>query len=191
MVVKAKSLPTKVKPPIVKARKAAASAALRLIKPKAPADTKPRKLTEKEEILIECMGAGESASAAAFRAGYRDNGGYAYQFAKRPWVQDLIARAAAKNEAANDMTRKKFMDMLMDAFATAKLVAEPASMVSAAREIGRACGYYEPRKTELTITTEGNVVREKITSLTDKQLLDLINGPAPDTPQLPLAERAD
>ena len=42
------------------------------------------------------------------------------------------------------MTRKKVMDMLLESYDMAKLMAEPASMVSAAREIEKMCGYYAP-----------------------------------------------
>ena len=58
---------------------------------------------------------------------------------------------AQKYAEASQMTRKKVIDMQLEAFERAKLIDEPASMVSAAREIGKICGFYEPKKVELTV----------------------------------------
>ena len=76
------------------------------------------------------------------------------------------------------MTRKKVMDMHLEAFEMAKLMAEPASMVSAAREIGRMCGYYEPVKHTVDVNVKGEVAVRQLNAMSDSDLLKLITGGA-------------
>jgi phage terminase small subunit len=56
-------------------------------------------------------------------------------------------------------------------------MAEPASMVSAWREIGKMCGYYEPvtKKVDITVTQNGF---KRLERLSDAELLELISTPA-------------
>ena len=68
------------------------------------------------------------------------------------------------------------MDMLLESYDMAKLSAEPASMVSAAREIGRLCGYYEPRKVQLDVTVQGSIAMGRLNALSDAELLRLIES---------------
>jgi hypothetical protein len=68
------------------------------------------------------------------------------------------------------------MDMLIESFDMAKLMAEPASMVSAAREIGKMCGYYEPVRVKMDMTVNGEVAVRQLNAMTDGELLKLITG---------------
>ena len=72
------------------------------------------------------------------------------------------------------MTRKKVMDMHLEAFDMAKMMAEPASMVSAAREIGRMCGYYEPVKQKIEVSVNGQIAVKRLESMSDEDLLKLV-----------------
>ena len=66
------------------------------------------------------------------------------------------------------------MDMLIEAYDTAKLLSEPASMVSAAREIGKMCGMYnEVKKVEVSVT--GDIMLYKMNQLSDEDLVRLIS----------------
>jgi hypothetical protein len=47
-------------------------------------------------------------------------------------------------------------------------------MVSAAREIGKMCGYYEPVKIKHEVSIEGKVVVERLNNMSDQDLLAFI-----------------
>lgn len=112
---------------------------------------------------------------AAARAGYGDGATYAYRLIHYPQAKALYAQEKALYEQAAQMSRKKVMDMLVEAYDMAKMTAEPSSMVAAAREIGKMCGYYiETKKVELSVN--GSVAIRKMEALSDEELLKMISG---------------
>jgi hypothetical protein len=136
-------------------------------------------LTELQKNFVKLWAQGESISSAAHRAGYADGGTYAYRLCRQPNVLMLYHEEKRLYEAAAGMSRKKVMDMLLEAYADAKMVNEPASMVSAAREIGRMCGYYEPTQHRVDVTVSGTVVHDRLNRLSDAELLKLITESSP------------
>lgn len=136
-------------------------------------------LTEKQRLFVQNWATGESVLSASNRAGYADGGTMAYRLVKMPNVLKLYHEEKAKYETVADMSRKKVMDMLVESYGMAKLMAEPASMVSAAREIGKMCGYYAPVETRIKVDVSGNIVLDRMNKLSDAELLKLINGDAP------------
>lgn len=144
----------------------------------APAPNRP--LTEKQREFVRHWAMGETILSAAYRAGYADGGTLAYKMAKDPVILRYYNQEKALYEQACAMSRKKVMDMLLEAYDVAKLVTEPASMVSAAREIGRMCGYYEPVKRTIDINVKGNVTVRQLERASDEDLLKLIKGEATD-----------
>ena len=131
-------------------------------------------LTEKQKLFAKLWASGENINTATARAGYENCHTYGYRLARQPNVLALYAEEKAKYEDAAQMTRKKVMDMLLESYAAAKMVSEPASMVSAAREIGKMCGYYEPVTRKLDITVNGNVINDRLNRMTDAEILDFI-----------------
>jgi hypothetical protein len=141
-------------------------------------------LTDKQRLFVKYWAEGESISSASARAGYADSGTLAYRMIKMPNVLALYQSYKAQYEEAGQMTREKVMDMLKESYDMAKLMAEPASMVGAAREIGKMCGYYAPVETRLKVDVNGNPLAQRLNSLSDADLLKLITGKGP-LPQLP------
>lgn len=137
--------------------------------------------TELQMRFIEEWAAGNSVNAAAMRAGYKDGGAAAYVLCTRPEVLAIYTKKVRAREVAAQITNKKFMDMLMEAYDMAKLQAEPMTMVAAAREIGKACGYYAP--VERKIHVEGNVVLDRINRMSDQDLAAILNTPEPQSAQ--------
>jgi phage terminase small subunit len=134
--------------------------------------TKP--LTEKQRLFVKFWAQGESILSASSKAGYNDGGTYAYRLARYPNVLRIYEEEKRLYAESCQMTRKQVMDGLMDAIEMAKLMAEPATMVSGWREIGKLCGYYEPVKRTLDINISGNIVHERMNRLSDAELLKLI-----------------
>lgn len=154
-------------------------------------------VTPKQHDFVRLWASGESILSASERAGFNDRGTTAYRLTKQANIQRLYHEEKAKYEAAADINRRKVMEMLMEAYDMAKLMAEPATMVSAAREIGKMCGYYAPSETRIKI--EGNVVMEKMAGLSDAELLDILlkqpehaaPAPAPDNTPLLVDETGE
>lgn len=144
-------------------------------------------LTDKQKAFVKLWAAGESIISASERAGYSDGGTYAYRLIRYPNVLSLYQEEKRKYEEAAGMSRKKVMDMLLESYEAAKMTNEPASMVSAAREIGKMCGYYEPTKHTVAVSVQGKVVVERLNRMSDADLLRAIT----DGNALDLVETTD
>lgn len=145
-------------------------------------------LTEMQRTFVKFWAEGESITSAMQRAGYNEQPSYGYRMAKMPNVLAEYQRIKAKFEEAAQMSRKKVMDMLVESYDMAKLMAEPASMVSAAREIGKMCGYYEPVKTKIEMTVNGQVVHKHMESMSDEDLVKFIAEAMAQASQVPVME---
>jgi len=132
-------------------------------------------LTEMQRSFVRFWASGESLMAAAKRAGYDDKSlTYAYRLCKQPNVLKLYEEEKRLYEEASQMTRKRVMDMLVEAYDMAKLMAEPSSMVGAAREIGKMCGYYEPVAKKIDITMNGKALTKRLDQMSDEDLAKMI-----------------
>ncbi len=141
--------------------------------------TDPNKpLTLQQREFAKLWASGESIASATVRAGYADEG-FGYRMARMPSILRVYQAEKAAYEQASQMTRKKVMDGLLEAVEMAKLMAEPATMVSGWREIGRMCGYYEPVKHTLDINIKGDVTLRQLNSMSDAELLKALHSEAP------------
>lgn len=135
-------------------------------------------LTEMQKLFVKFWAEGDTIPNAAVRAGYNNQPSIGYRMAKMPNILALKAKYAAEYEATVQMTKKKVMDMHLEAFEMAKLMAEPATMVSAAREVGKLCGYYEPKKVDINVNVNGNPMLDRMNRLSDAELLKFIESGA-------------
>lgn len=134
--------------------------------------TKP--LTDKQKAFVKFWAQGESIMTASVKAGYNDNAAIAYRMVRMPNVLALKAKYEAEWIEENQMTRKRVMDGMLEAIEMAKLMAEPATMISGWREIGKLCGYFAPVETRVKVDVTGNVVLDRLNSMTDAELLQVI-----------------
>ena len=150
-------------------------------------------LTGKQKAYALARARGESVPNAMAAAGYNEQPSYGYRLDKMPNVQALIRQEQALYAEAAQVDRKKVIDMQLEAYEMAKMMAEPATMVAAAREIGKICGLYEPKKVELTVS--GRVEHEihRFEAMSDAELLQVLaqgQSALPD-PSTPLLEASD
>jgi phage terminase small subunit len=150
-------------------------------------------LTQLQKAFVKLWASGETILSASIKAGYADGGTYAYRMVRMPNILKLYNEEKLAYEAAANMSRKKVMDMLVEAYDAAKILEEPASMVSAAREIGKMCGYYEPVTIKHQVTHDGKIVTERLNTMDDDQLLEFIAQQMaaiaqPQAPALPAPE---
>lgn len=150
-------------------------------------------LTTQQRLFVQHWAKGETIPNAMARAGYNDQPSYGYRMAKMPNVLALYNEEKAKYEEAAQMTRQRVMDGLLEAVEMAKLMAEPATMVSGWREIGKMCGYFEPKKVDINVNVTGNVIHQRLNQLTDAELLKIIQEqgaePLLDAPEYPPGRR--
>lgn len=132
--------------------------------------------TDKQRLFAKLWASGESIVSATARAGYENCPTYGYRLARQPNIISIYEAEKKLYEEAAQMTRKKVMDMLTESYEYAKLAGEPASMVSAAREIGKMCGYYEPVKKKIELSVVGGQLNARLNEMSDSDLLKLITG---------------
>lgn len=141
-------------------------------------------LTDKMKAFVKAWAEGESIPNAMQRAGYNEQPSYGYRLAKQPNILAQLKVYQAEYAEASRMTKQRVIDMQLESYEMAKLMAEPASMSKAAREIGLLCGFYEPTKIEVT-TTDG---RRKVEQLSDEELfaeIERLRNGAPGQERLP------
>ena len=63
----------------------------------------------------------------------------------------------------------------------AKLMSEPASMISGWREIAKMCGYMAPVEHRVKVDVSGNIVLDRMNSMSDAELLKVISNGAQGT----------
>ena len=137
-------------------------------------------LTDRQKLFAKFHAEGDSIPNAMQRAGYNEQPSYGYRLDKMPNVRALIRQEQAKYAEVADINRRKVIDMHMEAFEMAKLMAEPASMVSAAREIGKICGHYE---TKVSVNISGSVQHEihRYEQMSDEELIKFLSEHRPDS----------
>ena len=129
-------------------------------------------LTEQQRLFVKAFSSGENMTNSLKAGGFSAASlAYGYRLLAMPNVAKALKESQAAYAMASELSKKDVMDMLKEAYDMAKLMSEPASMVAAAREIGKMCGYYEPKKVDLTISTAG---RQKIEMLSDEDLFKLM-----------------
>lgn len=145
-------------------------------------------LTDQQTAFVRELAKGNSVKAAALRAGYAyDVSGY--QLMHHPAIQNAVAREKAKYEKAAEMTRKKVMDGLLESIEMAKLMSEPNTMIQGWKVVAQMCGYLAPVEHKVKVDVTGSVTMKTLTSLTDAELLEMIekgSQPLPEPEDLPL-----
>ena len=135
-------------------------------------------LTPQQTDFVREWSKGNGIKTSATRAGYHSPE-FGYRLASMPNVLKAYNKEKAKYEKASDMTRQKVMDGLLEAAEMAKLMSEPMTMVAAWREVGKMCGYYAPVETRIKVDVTGNIVMNRLNSLSDEELLRLISEADP------------
>lgn len=131
-------------------------------------------LTDKQKAYVVARASGESVPAAMALAGYNEQPSYGYRMEKMPNILAALREERARYAEAAQVSRLDVINMHKEAFELARLMAEPASMVSAAREIGKICGHYE---TNINVNISGTVQHEvhRFEQMTDEELLRFLS----------------
>lgn len=132
-------------------------------------------LTEQQRMFVQLWAEGDSIPNAYQRAGYSiQDVSYAYRMTKMPNILKQYNLVKEEFRKAAQMTREEVMLGIKDAIDMAKLMSEPATMIAGFREIGKLCGYYEPKKVDINVNVNGSIAIERMNKMTDAELLKII-----------------
>lgn len=136
-------------------------------------------LTEKQKAFARAYGQGESVSSALARADLSTaSSSLGYRLLQQPNILAVVNAERAAFAQANDITREKVQALFVEAYDVAKLMSEPASMVAAAREMGRMAGLYEAKKTTVDINLRTGGMLKELSSASDEVLIAMIEKAA-------------
>jgi hypothetical protein len=128
-------------------------------------------LTAQQNLFVKYWAEGESVRTALVRAGYSEDSSYGHRMTKMPNILKAKAEYHRQYVEVAQKSKRDVLEMFQEAFDMAKLMAEPATMVSAAREIGKMCGYYEPTKVDVALNVTGAL---KLEQMSDADLYKMI-----------------
>ena len=95
---------------------------------------------------------------------------------RNPKVIAAIAEERAEYARASGMTKQKVVEGFSEAIDLARIKADPIAMIAGWREIGKMCGFYEATKTEIKVSVQGQVLIQRLNSMSDEELLVLAEG---------------
>lgn len=141
-------------------------------------DSRPTKpLTAQQESFVRYyVDDGMSLTGAARKAGYTNG----TMLMKSDSVRRAVELRREEYAAASRVSKKRVVDGMLEAIKAAQLKADPAVMVAGWKEIGRLCGHYEPTKTQIEVSVNGQVMLQKMTAMSDEELLRLASEDAVD-----------
>lgn len=133
-------------------------------------------LTEMQrKFVVNFVDHGMTQTAAARAAGAVRAGTAAHDWMRHPKVQRAIAARRAEYAVASQVTKKQVIDGFLESIKMAKLKADPIAMVTGWREVGKMCGFYEPTKAKIEVSVQGQVLIQRLNSMSDEELLQLAN----------------
>lgn len=134
-------------------------------------------LTEMQRMFVHHLVHNKlNQTAAARQAGFNQPGTSAHALVRNPRVIAAIAAERAEYAKASGMTKQKVIDGFSEAIDLARIKADPIAMIAGWREIGKMCGFYEPTKTKIEVSVQGQVLIQRMNSMSDEELLALAEG---------------
>lgn len=134
-------------------------------------------LTEMQRMFVYHLVQNKlNQTAAARQAGFNQPGTSANALMRNPKVLAAIAEERLEYAKASGMTKSKVIEGFSEAIDLARIKADPIAMIAGWREIGKMCGFYEATKTELKVSVQGKVLLQRLSVMSDEELLALAEG---------------
>lgn len=144
---------------------------------KTPDKRKPSVLTEQQEEYVEGVLDGKAKSQAALDAGY-SHGSQSHRLDRNELVQSALAERREELSSATQITRAGVLNGILDAIEMARVMADPTAMLAGYRDISKMMGYNAPEVKKVEISDASNTLARKIKSMSDEDLLNVIEGEA-------------
>lgn len=134
-------------------------------------------LTEMQRRFVNYLVRDRLPQTAALKAaGYSPNPSTATALMKNPKIIKAIAEEKGEYAKASGITKKKVVDGFLEAIEMGRVKGDPVAMIAGWREIGKICGLYEPQKTKVEVSVNGQVMIQRLQTMTDEELLQLADG---------------
>jgi phage terminase small subunit len=137
-------------------------------------------LSPKQERFAAAYAQHHNASLACREAGYSSHGRSASVTGTRLLADVCVLSRIQALEAASaqelGVTRQRFLFELREAAELAREKREPAAMIAAWREIGKACGFYQPERIKVDVNVAGSLEMRRLNQLPDAELLKIIEA---------------
>ena len=134
-------------------------------------------LTEKQRMFVHHLVHDKlNQTAAARQAGFRHPRTVACALMKSPKVLAAIAEERLGYAKASGMTKQKVVEGFSEAIDLARIKADPIAMIAGWREIGKMCGFYEATKAKIEVSVQGQVLIQRLNTMSDEELLALAEG---------------
>jgi phage terminase small subunit len=145
-------------------------------------------LSPKQERFAVAYAQHHNASLACREAGYSAHGRSASVTGARLLADVCVLGRIQALEAASaqelGVTRQRFLFELQAAATLAAEKRDPAAMIAAWREIGKACGFYLPERIKVDVNVAGSLEMGRMNQLSDAELLTIIEaGQGAEYPQ--------
>jgi len=134
-----------------------------------------RELSKQQAIYVAKRATGASKQQSAIFAGYSDVEKAGDSVEASTVVQTELAKARADTARTVEVTKEDIAFMLAEAYAMAKLMADPQAMVRAAAELGKMLGHYAPEVKKHLLGMDQET-KDAIKQLSDHDLLRLARG---------------
>ena len=137
-------------------------------------------LTERQRLFCQAyVGPGRHNSALSARlAGYAPGCSHVTgcQLLKQPKIAAAVKGLEEAVARVIGVSRQKVIAELVGAAELAKELKEPASMISAFRNVAQICGYYRQEEAVPVKAGDGGEVMDRLNRLSDKELLDFVEA---------------
>lgn len=137
-------------------------------------------LSPRKERYAQAYVQHHNSSQAARDAGYSCNGRSASVTGTRLLADVCVLSRIEALEAANavdlGVSRQRFLYELKTAAELARERGELMALISALREIGKACGYYQPERLDVALDVRGEVDLRRMNQMSDADLIRLIQA---------------
>ena len=126
---------------------------------------------QQKEFVKNIAHHGMKPALAAQTAGYLHSDVNAYRMMRNPKIKKAISIEQEAYAKASEMTKKKVIDGFIEAIDLARIKGEPVAMIAGWREVGKMCGFYEPKKVDIKVSMQGQVLLQRLNSMSDQELL--------------------
>jgi hypothetical protein len=137
-------------------------------------------LPPKQERFAEAFARHHNASLACREAGYSPHGRSASVTGTRLLADVCVLSRIQALEVASALelgvTRQRFLYELQEAAALAKSRGDVGALIAAWREIGKACGFYQPDRIKVDVNVAGSLEMGRLNQLSDAELLKIIEA---------------
>ena len=137
-----------------------------------------RKLTPQQSKYVHERAKGATKTQSALVAGYAPEPDGHVGVEDSLTVQQQLAKIRKEIAENAGISKEDVVNMLIEAAAMAKTLADPQGMVAAARELGKMLGFYAPEVKKVTHGLDKNSLRAVLDEMTDDDLIRLANAKA-------------